>query len=406
MSEAEERARGIAAAERAGMPVSDIDPYEISSLLNPYPNYAVLRDLGPVVWLSRYNCAFVGRYQEVEDVQVRAHDFVSGRGAGLADLTKPGAWRPPSPIVEVDPPEHTGIRMTMGRIFSPDRVKGWKARFSEVATEICESASAAGAVDGVDLAERYIFQVFSEALGVELDLRSTIVVGNFNFNAAGPKNDLFLKSEAASAEIAQWFMTRQQRESMLPGGVGEMVFAAEDEGKLPPGTASSMVRTLIRGGMDTTISGLGSTLRLLAENPAALARAKDDPAYAAAVFEEAIRLESPVQINFRTTNHAAEVSGVTIPADTKVAVCMGSANRDPRFWEDPDAFRPRERSGKHMAFAAGPHFCLGRQVSRLEVECFLAEFLKRVDRLEIAAPYRYREINGLRTLDILPLSMR
>ena len=387
-----------------GIPVSDIDIYDPVNLVNPHPGYKKLRDLGPIVWLSKYDCGFVGRYEGVVDIQSNPKDFVSSRGVGLSDIDKPGNWRPPSPLVEIDPPKHTEIRLVMNKILSPSRIQSWRERFRETAADICESVLATGTIDAAkDIAEKYVFQAFSESLGVDLDLRKTITLGNFIFNAGGPQNELYYRSKQEIDEISEWFESRQKREAMAPGGMGELIYEAEDREELPAGTAPLMVRTLLRGGLDTTISSLSTTLRLLAENPEAWQKSKDDPAFGMAVFEEAIRLESPSQIHFRTTNRDVEFAGVTIPANSKIAVGIGSANRDPRYWDAPDDFRPGERAGRHLGFGYGPHVCLGRHMAKLEIECFLTEFLNRANRLEIAGPYKYRVINGLRTLDTLPL---
>ncbi|MCK9505764.1 MAG: cytochrome P450 [Porticoccaceae bacterium] len=324
----------------------------------------------------------------------------------MSDIDNPGNWRPPSPLVEIDPPAHTEIRLVMNKIMAPSRIQSWRDRFRETATTICESVLEKGTIDAAkDIAEKYIFQVFSESLGVDLDLRKTITLGDFIFNAGGPQNELYHRSKQEIDEISEWFDSRQKREAMIPGGLGELIYEAEDRDELPPGTAPLMVRTLLRGGMDTTISSLSTTLRLLAENPDAWQKAKAEPAFVMDVFEEAIRLESPSQIHFRTTTKDVEFAGVTIPANSKIAVGIGSANRDPRFWEAPDEFRPRTRTGRHLGFGIGPHVCLGRHMAKLEIECFLTEFLSRVNRLEIAGPYKYRVINGLRTLDTLPLTV-
>jgi hypothetical protein len=191
---------------------------------------------------------------------------------------------------------------------------------------------------------------------------------------------------------------------MVPGGFGELIFAAEDSGALPPGTASPMLRTLLRGGTDTTISGIGSTLRFFAEHPDQWKTAQGNPNFVRFAFEEALRLESPIRTYFRTTtSHAVDFAGHRLDPDTKVQIFPGAANRDPRKWPNPHDFDVTRKPGGHVAFGSGIHNCVGQMISRMEFECLLNSLIRRVDKLELAGEPRFRMNNALRTLDTLPL---
>jgi hypothetical protein len=210
-----------------------------------------------------------------------------------------------------------------------------------------------------------------------------------------------------TAPIMEWYAQVQQREHMLPGGFGEKIYQAEDAGEFDAGTAPLHVRTFFRAGVDTTMAGIGSTLKLLAENPDQLALVKQDPAkWIKGAFEEALRLESPAQVMFRTTTQDVELGGVKLRADTKVGYHMGAANRDPRQWKDPDRFDvTRQTAGVHRAFGHGAHVCIGQMIARLEAESLLGALLRRVRAIEAAGPARWRPVNTLRTLDTLPLRL-
>jgi cytochrome P450 len=179
---------------------------------------------------------------------------------------------------------------------------------------------------------------------------------------------------------------------------------AEDEGKLHKGFAANLTRSFLRGGMDTTISGIGAALHALARDPDQWALLRSDPALARSAFDEAIRFEAPVQVMFRPTREGAELGGVALQPDTKIAAFIASANRDQDQWPDADRFDLRRQgAGQHLAFGQGAHVCIGQMIARLEAECLLGALARRVKRLALAGPPVLRPVNTLRTLDRLPL---
>jgi cytochrome P450 len=167
-----------------------------------------------------------------------------------------------------------------------------------------------------------------------------------------------------------------------------------------------VLRTLLRGGLDTTISGIATTLWLLATHPPQWREVKRDPALVLGAFEEALRLESPTPSVYRTTTEHAQVGGVPLEPDTKVQLLIGAANRDPRRWPDADAFDPARRAKQSLIFGSGTHHCLGQRIARLEAECLLSTLVERTGSLEIAGELAWRPVNMLRTLESLPLRVR
>jgi cytochrome P450 len=388
------------------VPRLDADPFAIDTLLNPYAFQELVREIGPVSYVERYGSYAVGRYDEVRAILRDWESFTSTAGAGLTDIRKPDAWRQPGPIVESDPPDHTRIRGVLSKIISPKIIKGWQESFQAEATLLADRMCEARDVDGAkDIAEAFVMKVFPESLGLSPHRENMVIVGNYNFNALGPKNELFERSAAELAGIAEWFDAAQDREGVAPGSFGEQVYNAEDEGLLEPGVARGLVRTLLRGGMDTTISGIGSMLMFLSQQPDLWRTLRSDRSRMKLAFEEAIRLEAPIQSYYRTTTKEVEVGGVRIEADTKVQVFIGAANRDPRKWEDPDRYDLGRSPAGHLAFGQGIHLCIGQLIARMEAESVLVALLDRVKELQPAGKPVYRPLNTLRTLDALPLRL-
>jgi 4-methoxybenzoate monooxygenase (O-demethylating) len=283
-------------------------------------------------------------------------------------------------------------------------IRGWRESFSAAADTLCDEILQRGRVDGVrDLAERYVHAVFPAALGVESNSRNLKIVGHHSANAAGPRNALFEQSAAALESIKDWYLRHQTRDAMIPGGFGERVFDAERSGNLPPGVAGPVLRTLLRGGLDTTISAIASTLWLLAMHPQQWQAVRQQPELVAGAFEEALRLESPTPALYRTTTESADVAGVRLTPDMKVQLFVGAANRDPRRWPDADTFDPARRARNALIFGSGVHHCLGQRIARLEAECLLGAFVHRVAQLDLDGPPVWAAVNMLRALETLPL---
>lgn len=390
-----------------GPPVLHTDPFSVETLRDPYPFFEVLREAGPVVWLEAHGIYATGRHAEAATVLSRWEQFTNAGGAGLADIRKPGNWRPASVILEVDPPAHTEVRGALQKILSPLVVRQWREKFQAAAEALAERLVAQREFDGMrDAAEAFVLDVFPPAVGIRIPRENAQAIGDMNFNAIGPNNALTQAAVARAQPYMKWYEDSMKREAMLPGGFGELIHQAEDAGALQKGFAANLTRSFLRGGMDTTISGIGAALLALARDPAQWDLLRSDPALVRNAFEEAIRFESPVQVMFRTTQAGAELGGMALAPDTKIAAFMGAANRDPRKWPDADRFDLRRQvAGQHLAFGHGAHVCIGQMIARLEAECLIGALARRAKRLVLAGTPVHRPVNTLRTLDSLPLAV-
>ncbi|MGE0330223.1 MAG: cytochrome P450 [Ramlibacter sp.] len=400
-------ATDTAATATMGPPVVHDDPFSVDILRDPYPFFTALREAGPVVWLQSHGIYATGRHAEVATVLSKWGAFTNEGGAGLADIRRPGNWRPASVILEVDPPAHTDVRAALQKILSPLVVRQWREKFTQAAEAMADALVAGREFDGMrDAAEAFVLQVFPPAVGIRIPRENAQAIGDMNFNAIGPNNALTQAAVARAQPYMQWYEDSLKREAMLSGGFGELIYQAEDAGALQKGFAANLTRSFLRGGMDTTISGIGSALLALACDPQQWDLLRADPMLARNAFEEAIRLEAPVQVMFRTTREGAQLGGFALAPDTKIAAFIGAANRDTRQWPDADRFDlRRQAAGQHLAFGHGAHVCIGQMIARLEAECLLGALARRARRLVLAGPPEYRPVNTLRTLDRLPLAV-
>ncbi|MDT7651232.1 MAG: hypothetical protein QOI36_2638 [Pseudonocardiales bacterium] len=162
---------------------------------------------------------------------------------------------------------------------------------------------------------------------------------------------------------------------------------------------------LFMAGVESTSALLSTAFRELALNPDQRAALLADPSQISAAVEEALRFDAPLQVAGRTTTRDVELHGVTIPAEQRVFLIYGSANRDERQYEDPDRFDISRRQKRHMSFSEGLHGCLGAPLARLEARVALEVALPRLGDYVISGPMQqYRSTPNMRVLDHLPIS--
>ncbi len=392
----------------AGIPGLDVDPFAIEYFDDPFPVQEALREAGPVVHLGKWNVYGVARYDEVYAVLNDPATFCSSRGVGLSDFAKEKPWRPPSLILEADPPAHTRTRAVLSKVLSPAVMKQIRDRFAAAAEAKVDELLARGSFDAVtDLAEAYPLSVFPDAVGLGQEGREHLIpYAGLVFNAFGPPNELRQTAIERSAPHQAYVGEQCQRENLAPGGFGACIHARVDTGDITATEAPLLVRSLLSAGLDTTVYGIGAAIYCLARFPDEWERLRRDPALLARnAFEEAVRFESPVQTFFRTTTRDVEIGGCKIGEGEKILMFLGAANRDPRRWTDPDRYDITRKTSGHVGFGAGIHMCVGQLVARLEGEVMLAALARKVAAIAITGAVKRRYNNTLRGLDSLPITL-
>ncbi|MFI1371985.1 cytochrome P450 [Streptomyces longwoodensis] len=398
------------AAPSASAPVSEADPFSAPHLAHPGPLHQQLREAGPVVRLSRYDVHALARYREVHTALVDWQTFQSGAGVGLADFRHERPWRPPSLLLEADPPHHDAPRRVLRDILAPLSLRRLGQRWQEAAdhlvgTVLAERGTEFDAFDA--LASAYPLQVFPDAVGLGPHGRENLLpYGNMAFNAFGPRNDLVDADAHRVGKLSAWVNAQCTREALSEDGFGTRIWAAADRGDLTPAQAPLVVRSLLTAGVDTTVHGLAAALYAFATHPGEWQRLRERPELARVAFDEAVRRQSPVQTFFRTATTDVDIAGTRIPQGSKILLFLGSANRDPARWTDPDRFDLTRDPSGHVGFGMGIHQCVGQHVARLEAECLLTALARRVAHLELAGEPRRHLNNTLRSWASLPVRVR
>lgn len=387
-------------------PVSDVDPFSFDVLEDPLPFQAGLRAAGPVVYLEKYDVYAMGRYNEVHAALSDWQTFQSAAGVGLSNFRNEKPWRPPSLLLEADPPHHDAPRAVLTKILGPREIRRLGESWTADAEELVEDLLARGTeFDAVtDLAAAFPLRVFPDAVGIPAGGRENLLpYGDHVFNAFGPPNELVAKGAPRVAELSASIAAQCARDVLTSDGFGAQIWAAADRGDITEAQAPLIVRSLLTAGVDTTVNGLAAVLHAFATNPDQWGRLRENPALARTAFDEAVRFESPVQTFFRTTTRDIEVGGTLIPEGTKILMFLGSANRDPRRWENPDAFDLSRDPSGHVGFGFGIHQCVGQHIARLEASTILSALAKRIASIEISGPTRRHHNNTLRAWESLPV---
>jgi cytochrome P450 len=303
-------------------------------------------------------------------------------------------------LFDREPPEHTRLRGLVSKVFTPRRVEALRPFVRALA----EQRIQAGVRDlVVDLAEPIPVAVIAELLGVpEADrglLRpwSSAIVAMFEL---GHDDEAARDAVRASVEFRAYLLDlaaarRREPRADLIGGLAE-VGLSDDE----------LVATcvlLLNAGHEATVNALGNGMLALLGRRAEWERLVADPSIVPSAVEELLRFDTPLQLFRRTAFADAEVGGVPIAIGERVALLLGSANRDPAVFEEPDRLDVGRTPNPHLGFGAGIHFCLGAPLARVELQEQLGALVRLAPGIELdGEPVRKpgRVIRGLERLAV------
>jgi 4-methoxybenzoate monooxygenase (O-demethylating) len=395
-----------AGATTATTPTNRADPFGPEILEDPSAFHAELRDAGPVVHLPAHDVYAMGRYEQVHAALTDWGSFCSGAGVGLSNFRYEKPWRPPSLLLEADPPRHDAPRAVLHKILGQRALRRLRTRwFADAEALVDEVCSRGREFDAVtELAQAFPLRVFPDAVGIGRSGREHLLpYGDHLFNTFGPANELVARGATAVGEHAAWVNAQCARDALTDDGFGAHIWAAADRGDITHQQAPLIVRSLLSAGVDTTVHGLAAVLYAFATNPPAWDALRANPALARIAFDEAVRWQSPVQTFFRTATTDVHVAGTVIPDGKKILMFLGAANGDPRRWTHPDRFDLTRDPSGHVGFGMGPHQCAGQHVARLEAEALIAALARRVTRVELTGTPARHHNNTLRAWDCLPV---
>jgi len=293
-------------------------------------------------------------------------------------------------IAGMDAPDHAQYRRLFQKAFLPQTVARWGNELvPRVVGSLIDAFADRGYADLVsEFTALYPFRVVYGQLHLPAEDRAV-----FHKLAVGTTCIVdYAHTLEASRKLGDYFTAMlQERRSILERGaasadddlIGLLAVAEVDGERLPDEIAVSFLRQLMAAAGDTTYRGTGSLLAGLLTHPEQLEAVRRDRALVPPAIEEALRWEPPITFETRRAVRDVIVDGVTIPAGSKIDVVIGSANRDPAKFESPDDFNIGRRAERHLAFAYGPHVCIGQHLARLEMARALNALLDRLPNLRL-----------------------
>jgi cytochrome P450 len=295
----------------------------------------------------------------------------------------------PTIPLEVDPPEHGGYRSLLNPLLSPKRVMAMESANRARAVELIEGIKAKGECEVMEeFAFPFAVGVFLEFLGLPQSRRAEFLGwADKQFHGTPEERGEAIRTVIAFMQELVELRRREPAEDFMT-----FVVQAKVEGRaMTDKEAVGMGALLFVAGLDTVAAAIGFDFRYLAENPQEQERLRADPSGVVLAVEELLRA-FPTVIMTRIAARDTEYDGIVIKKGDRVSCPSMVANRDPQEFPDPNVIDLKRPNNRHVAFAYGPHRCLGSHLARRELAIAMEEWLKHIPSFRLkdgVAPTTY-----------------
>lgn len=387
---------------------------------DPYSLYAALRRHDPVHRSVAARGWFLLRHADclrlLRDERFSADDrhlaiYARRRAWAIADgLVDPS--EPDEPVMlRRDPPDHTRLRRLVSKAFTPRAIARLRPRIEALTGEMLGRLAGGGTVDLIEaLAVPLPITVIAEMLGIPAEDRATFK--RWSDHLVGFLDPLAAPAPAVLRRTVDEFRTYMdalaaERRRAPADDLLTALVQAEDAGdRLSAQELHGTLALLLAAGNETTTNLIGNGTLALLRHPEQRERLRTEPGIAERAVDELLRWDSPVQLTMRIPLEDAELDGHRLRRGQAVIAVLGSANRDPAVFAEPDRLDLGRAGGDHLAFGYGIHFCLGAQLARLEGEVVLGELVRRFPDMRLATDrVRWRRLTFLRGLERLPVRL-
>ncbi|MEU1286021.1 cytochrome P450 [Kitasatospora sp. NPDC005856] len=396
------------------MTAPDLTP--TSLIADPYGGYARLRADAPVhrvVGPDGLPFWLVTRYPDVRQA------LADPRLALDKAHATPGNYRgfalPPAldaNLLNMDPPDHTRIRRLVSQAFTPRRVAALREPIERVAEQLLDAIEPLGRAD--------LLAAYAAPLPITVicDLLGVPEGDRHDFRAwtdclITPDPDRPEAARAAVKAMLGFFTGLIERKRTEPGDdlLSDLIAARDDQeggGGLGEDELTSLAFLILFAGYENTVHLIANAVLALLTHPDQLAALRAEPELITGAVEEFARFDGPAPLAIRRfPRENVTIGGVTVPAGETVLLALGSANRDPEQFADPDRLDLRRRENGHLALGYGIHYCLGAPLARMETALALTALLRRFPALALDVPVeRLRHRPTLRARGLLELPVR
>jgi cytochrome P450 len=357
-----------------GVPVLDFDSVPMG--VDRGRGWAVVREAGSVVKMGDFY--YVTRREDVVDALRRPELFSSKKAFDILGS--------PIPLVPIsfDPPDHTRYRKILQPFFSPRTLGAMLPSLQQQIEELIDDLAAAGECEAVSgIAEPYPSQVFLTLFGLPVADRDRLMVWKDAVIALADSPNLEGVDLTPALELFTYLNETIAARRKDPGeDILSQLITGEEA--LNDQDAIGLSFLFVLAGLDTVTASIGFALHELARDPELRRSLVADPERIPEFVEEVVRLEPPAPVLPRVTTAEVTIGGVTLPPDTFVRLCLGSANREEGLVATPDDVLLDGVAHRHWGFGGGPHRCLGSHLARMELKLVVTEWLRRVPEFELA----------------------
>ncbi|BBY21865.1 cytochrome P450 [Mycobacterium stomatepiae] len=395
------------------------DFFGTEALQDPYPLYDRMRDQSPVQRIGDSTFYAVCGWDAVTEAVNRVEDFSSNLTATMVyrdgtvtpfDMGPLGG--PQHALATADDPLHDAHRKLLVPHLAAKRIRVIEEFAGATATQLWTRGLIDGRIEWMSaMANRLPMMVVADLLGLPQDdvdklirlgyATTTLldgVVSPSELDAAG----------AAAMELAGYVMEHfaKASEHSSPGLIGDLA-ARYASGEVEHMPAMAIMLTLFSAAGESTASLLGSAAWILATHKDIQEQLRAQPDLLGAFIEETLRYESPFRGHYRHVVRDTTLAGVDLPADSRLLLMWGAANRDPRQFDRPNEFRLDRSGGKgHITFGKGAHFCVGAALARLEAQIVFRTLLHQTTWIEATDVGQWLPSILVRRLDRLELTVR
>ena len=371
----------------------EFDPFSPEYFQDPYDLYRRMRDDRPVFFSERYGFWALFRYDDVRIAHKDWQTFSSSHGVDLSTLRmEPDTVRLAGQMIMMDPPDHDRLRALVSRVFTPRAVADLEPMVREVVAGFLDPFDDADAMDAVvDFSGPFPVEIISRMLGIpEGDRQQIRHWLDRTLHREPGEMDPTQEGMEAAMEGSAYLLELTREKRRRPGDdmmtrltTVEVERADGRVTRLSDEEIGAFSFLLGGAGAETVTKLVGNAVALFDRFPAEWRKVLDDPDRIPSAVEEVLRYEPPSQYQGRFSVRDAVYSGVTVPAGFPTLLVSGSACRDERFYDDPDAFDIDRPPSLALGFGYGIHSCLGAALARLESRIAIEELARRWPRYRV-----------------------
>lgn len=391
------------------------DPHSASFLSDPYPVYEFLRRDDPfaAVELRDRTIHVVARHADVKQAFGNSKAMQRPLGGGIPAVLGdgPAARMFGSSMSQADPPQHTRLRRLAAAAFSPRAVADLQERIDEIVAGALDDVRGRNEFDAVeDFALKIPMRVICETMGIPEDEWPELLHWTPDvlrvFMPEGSSAEELDRCHQGCAFFFDYLggMIAERRRVPSDDLTGRLVAANDASGGLSDDEMCGVLRGLITAGFETTTNTIAAAALGFSEFPEQLALLSDRPDLVDGAAEEFLRWEAPVQAQPRYMHEDIEFAGgQRFEAGVQLWLLIGSANRDPDRFPEPDSVDVERVDVEHFSFGGGRHVCLGAGLARSEIRSAVRQMTAEWRSVEAVGPVKRREHFQFRGLEHLPV---